>query len=333
MKMEASSLLFLSLSLLYFSFFPYPILSAKCNPDDKRVLLSIKESLNNPYILASWKASSDCCDWYCVQCDRTTNRIRSLTIFSGELSGQIPAAVGDLPYLEMLEFRKLSNLSGQIPASISKLNRLKVVRLSWTNLSGPIPSFFSQLKNLTFLDLSFNDLSGSIPSSLSQLPNLDALHLDRNKLTGEIPDSFGKFAGKTPDLFLSHNQLSGQIPKSLGDLNFTVIDLSRNKLKGDASMLFGFSKSLQRIDLSRNVLTFDLTSVKFPTSLTSLDLSHNKIAGSLPANLAGLNLQLLNVSYNRLCGEIPQEGKLQSFDYTSYFHNRCLCGSPLPSCK
>lgn len=321
------------LSFLFFSsLFLHISFSEKCNPNDKKVLLQIKKDLNNPYILASWNPANDCCDWYCVECSLTTNRINALTIFSGQLSGQIPAAVGDLPYLETLIFRKLSNLTGTIPSAISKLKRLKMVRLSWTNLSGSVPAFFSTLPNLTFLDLSFNDLTGPIPSSLSKLKNLDAIHLDRNKLSGKIPDSFGKFSGNVPDLYLSHNQLSGTIPKTLGDLNFGTIDFSRNQLEGDASMLFGTNKSLQFLDLSRNSFEFNFTKLEFPTGLTNLDVNHNEIFGSLPESMTALNLQLLNVSYNRLCGRIPTGGKLQSFDSYSYFHNRCLCGAPLPVC-
>ncbi|KAM7524561.1 hypothetical protein LguiA_014463 [Lonicera macranthoides] len=323
-----SLLLILSLSL------PSPSLSAThCNPNDKKVLLQIKTSLNNPYHLASWNPQTDCCTWYALDCDPKTSRVNSLTIFQGNISGQIPAAVGDLPYLETLVFRKLTNITGQIPIAITKLTRLKMLRLSWTNLSGPVPSFLSKIKTLTFLDLSFNDLTGEIPPSIAELTNLDALHLDRNKLTGKIPDSLGKFTGKVPDLYLSHNQLSGTVPKSLGYLNFTVIDFSRNKLEGDISFLFGKNKTIQIVDFSRNLFEFNLTKVEFPASLTSLDLNHNSIAGSLPAGLTGLALQFLNVSYNRLCGQIPTGGKLQSFDSTAYFHNRCLCGAPLPACK
>jgi hypothetical protein len=306
--------------------------SELCNPTDKKVLLRIKAALNNPYLLASWNPANDCCDWYCVTCDSTTHRINSLTIFSGKISGQIPAEVGDLPYLETLEFHKLSNLTGPIQPAIAKLKHLSFLRLSWTNLSGPVPDFLSKLKNLTFFDLSFNDLSGYIPPSLSLLPNLNALHLDRNKLTGPIPESFGKFT-KVPGLYLSHNQLSGKIPASFANMDFNVIDLSRNKLEGDASVVFGSSKTTQIVDLSRNLLQFDLSKVQFPKSLTSLDLNHNNITGSIPVEMTKLNLQFLNVSYNRLCGQIPVGGKLQSFDNSSYFHNRCLCGSPLPSCK
>jgi hypothetical protein len=46
------------------------------------------------------------------------------------------------------------------------------------------------------------------------------------------------------------------------------------------------------------------------------------------------DFQEFNVSYNLLCGEIPQGGYLHTrFDVFSYYHNKCLCGSPLPKCK
>ncbi|ONH95465.1 hypothetical protein PRUPE_7G072700 [Prunus persica] len=325
MDLKLSTLLCLT---LLFSTILNPALSELCNPKDKKVLLQIKKAFNKPYILSSWKPKRDCCDWYSVTCDSTTNRVNSLTLFSGGLSGQIPPQVGDLPYLELLQFHKQPNLTGPIQPSIAKLKSLKLLRLSWTNISGSVPDFLSQLKNLTFLELSFNNLTGSIPSSLSQLPNLEVLHLDRNKLTG-LFQIFGSFSA----LYLSHNQLSGKIPTSLAKLDVSTIDFSRNKLEGDASMLFGLNKTTQIVDLSRNLLEFDLSKVKFSKSLTSLDLNHNKIAGSIPVGLTQGDLQYLNVCYNRLCGQIPVGGKLQSFDSSTYFHNRCLCGAPLPSCK
>ncbi|CAN1765703.1 Probable LRR receptor-like serine/threonine-protein kinase RKF3, partial [Linum perenne] len=166
-------------------------------------------------LLASWTHDSDCCtSWYQVECDRTTNRIISLTIFAGELSGQLPPSIGDLPFLEHLTFRKLTNVTGPIQPAIAKLNRLNFLRLDHLNLTGSVPGWLGQLKSLTFTDLSFNSLTGSIPSELARLPNLEALHLDRNKLTGRIPDSFGKFP-KSPSLYLSHNQLSGRKSKAL----------------------------------------------------------------------------------------------------------------------
>ncbi|KAI9120091.1 hypothetical protein K1719_009060 [Acacia pycnantha] len=314
-----------------------PALAILCNPADKKYLLQFKQDLNNPYMLASWNPDTDCCYWNAVKCDRKTHRIISLTIlYSGpftNFSFQIPPSIANLSYLRTLILHKLPILTGRLPPAISNLTTLTYLTISWTNVSGPVPDFLSQLKNLQFLDLSFNNLTGSIPSSLSQLPNLISLRLDRNTLTGPIPDSFGSF-NSSPSLFLSHNQLSGTIPASLANQDPTRIELQRNRLEGDAYMLFGPNKTTQMVDLSRNLLAFDISKVEFPTSLISLDLNHNMIYGKLPEGLKAVDfLQMFNVSYNRMCGEIPQGGRLQTFDVSSFFHNKCLCGSPLPDCK
>ncbi|PON87924.1 LRR domain containing protein [Trema orientale] len=323
------------LTLLFFSTFLHPSLSADqlCNPRDKRVLLRIKRAFNNPKVLASWDPHTDCCQWNCVTCHHETHRINSL-IVSGGLPGHITPHIGDLPYLETLVLLKHNDMVGPIPRAITKLKRLTSLTVSWTNISGPVPNFLSQLRSLTSLDLSFNNLTGPIPGSLALLPNLTSLHLDRNKLTGPIPASFGQFRGSDFYLYLSHNRLTGQIPSSLGTKrDFSHVDLSRNRLEGDASFLFGPRKRVHAVDLSRNLLKFDLSKVRFSKRLTWLDLNHNLINGSLPVGLTALDFQSLNVSYNRLCGSIPVGGELQRFGYTAYFHNTCLCGSPLGSCQ
>ncbi|GMN64300.1 hypothetical protein TIFTF001_033388 [Ficus carica] len=264
--MEITKILFsiFSLTLLVISTLLHPSLSKVCNPNDKKVLLQIKHAFNDPYTLISWKPDTDCCtDWYSVTCDDKTHRINSLTVFSGSISGQIPPQVGDLPYLETLELHKQPELVGPIPQAITKLKKLKYLRLTWNNLSGPVPDFLGHLNNLVSLELSFNNLSGQIPASLSKLPLLNSLQLDRNKLTGPIPDSFGEFRGDYFYLVLSHNQLSGKLPASLGKKDFNYIDVSRNKLEGDASPLFGVNKTARVVDLSRNLLEFDLSKVEF----------------------------------------------------------------------
>ncbi|EXC30881.1 Polygalacturonase inhibitor [Morus notabilis] len=325
-------------SVLFCSFI-YPCLSELCHPQDKKALLQIKKGFNNPHVFSTWDPNTDCCvNWGGAHCDEKNNRIETLEIYfgGGDLSGPIPPEIGDLPYLRILWWHKQPNLTGPIPQSITKLKRLSYLVITWANLSGPIPDFLSEIKSLVSIEFSFNNLTGPIPSSLSRLTNLTGLVLDRNKLTGPIPDSFGEFQGFSFYLKLSHNQLSGKIPASLGKKDFTYVDLSRNKLEGDASVLFGSNKKMtQQVYLSRNLFEFDLSEVEFPKSLIELDLSHNKITGSIPVGLTAVDyLQGLNVSYNRLCGKIPVGGALQGFDYTAYFHNRCLCGSPLmESCK
>ncbi|KAI6696706.1 hypothetical protein NL676_016825 [Syzygium grande] len=333
-KMAPARLRLLFLLLPFLSLFLLrPTSAILCHPEDKAVLLRIKSSLNNPYLLASWDPDVDCCDWYCLKCHYKTHRVISLFFLAADLPGHIPSAIGDLTYLQDLTLHKLSNLSGPIPESFTKLKYLNYMTLSWLNLTGPIPSFLGQLKNLTHLNLSFNKLNGGIPNSLSTIPGLGYIGLDRNQLTGKIPASLANLKGNSLYLILSHNSLSGELPETFAGVDFGQLDLSRNRLQGDASLLFGRSKSTSYIDISRNQFKFDLSKMEFNESLTWLDMNHNKIYGSIPKTMAGLELQFLNVSYNRLCGEIPVGGRLQGFDYSVYFHNRCLCGAPLASCK
>ncbi|KAL7138558.1 hypothetical protein ABFS83_10G172100 [Erythranthe nasuta] len=326
------------ISILFFlSFHTDTAFSQRCHPNDKKALLQIRKYLNTPpnsNLISAWDPRTDCCDWnQVVRCDGATNRITIFNLLLADLNRPIPAAVFDLVFLEELYFHE-TNLTGGIPRAITKLSQLKYLDLSLNHLSGTIPTFLGQLKNLLSIDLSYNKFTGSIPASLSQIPNLNTLFLDRNNLTGGIPATFSNFRQGEFFLYASRNYLSGEIPRKLGEVNFKLIDVSRNMLEGDISFLFGKNKSLIYADFSSNLLQFDFSTVEyFPTSLGTLDLSHNRITGSLPVGLVDLNLDRLNVSYNRLCGQIPVGGQLQGFETTSYLHNKCLCGAPLNKCK
>ncbi|KZV47231.1 polygalacturonase inhibitor-like [Dorcoceras hygrometricum] len=320
-----------------------PLPAEFCNPDDKSALLAVKNSFPNAdNIFSSWTDDFHCCDWYGIECDETTNNVISLAILrTDKIIGTIPPAISKLKHLQTLYLFKLPNLVGEIPQEMGEMVTLRSVDISWTNVSGPVPRFLSKLTNLLDLDLSFNRLSGSIPPYLATLPRLRILDLSRNQLVGPIPDSFGQFASKNQEfsaLHLSHNKLSGELPPSLKNMNITSVDLSRNNLSGDGSVLFGDTKVNYALVISRNMFEFDFPRVRFPKMLETLDVSHNRIYGSIPAQItAAERLQRLNLTYNRLCGKIPTQWNLvlrvENFDNTSYFHNRCLCGVPLDPCK
>ncbi|KAI3876692.1 hypothetical protein MKX03_034201 [Papaver bracteatum] len=334
---------------LYYSLFLFLLATAilispslgdlgKCNPSDYKALMNIKKSLSpyeDSWELDSWVQNTDCCDWHGVFCDAKFKRVEGLGILGGEISGQIPSSVGDLPYLVSLSFRNIKNITGSVPQSITKLKHLTRLDLSYLSLSGPVPDFLNQLTTLDSLDLSYNQFSGSIPPNLSDLKHIRIIQLDENELTGSIPESFGKFTDTVSYLYLSRNKLTGPIPKSFGALGYRQIDLSRNKLTGDASILFNPNQSsITSIDLSRNQFEFDLTNVKFPKDLNTLDISHNKIFGGIPEEIKDLEgLEMLKTGYNMLCGKIPTGGNMHRFKSTSFFHNKCLCGPPLTSCK
>ncbi|KAI3840256.1 hypothetical protein MKX03_021671 [Papaver bracteatum] len=309
----------------------------KCHPSDFKALMKMKNYITmsqDEDQNSAWFQNTDCCDWEGIQCDSKTNRIVGIDLYVGKISGQIPPSVGDLSHLKALSIRYFYNITGSIPQSITKLKHLQVLDLDHLSLSGPVPHFLNQLTLLTRLDLSGNQFSGSIPPNLSDLKNIRYIHLDGNKLTGSIPESFGKFTGTAPALHLARNKLTGPIPKSLGALAYPYIDFSMNKFIGDASFLIN-PKGATYIDLSRNQFEFDLSKVKFPKNLNSFDISHNKIFGAILDEIKNLEyLYELNVGYNRLCGKIPTGGFMKRFKSTSFYNNKCLCGSPLTiSCK
>ncbi|XBI92916.1 hypothetical protein VPH35_029879 [Triticum aestivum] len=171
-------------------------------------------------------------------------------------------------------------------------------------LHGPIPDTFGKLSHLSIFNIMRASVSGSLPASLSRT-NLTSVSFFSNKLTGRIPSD------GAPDrplgLTLTNNRLTGPIPRTYaGQRYFMNFRVANNMLTGDAAFLFGRQNTVYDIDLSGNRLRFNLTGLK---KLTTLDLS-----------------------YNQLCGEIPTGGNMGRFKPEAYEHNKCLCGTPLPTC-
>lgn len=305
-----------------------------CNAQDKQALLQIKNQFQNSSAFSTWDPKTDCCSWRFVQCnsDLWPDRVNILFFDDvNDIAGPIPPAVGNLPYLVVLQFSKLPNLIGPIPATITKLSNLQVLVIKQNKkLTGSIPDFLSEMKSVREMDLSFNSFSGTIPSFLSILPNLYSLDLSSNKLTGSIPESFGSFKPGL-DLKVMNNQLSGMIPRSLGKANLSGLDVSGNRFTGDASFMFTGDR-LGDISLRQNQFKFDFTNVNLPQGLRTIDIAHNQIYGSIPRNIGQLPvLQSVDFSYNQLCGQIPTG--LKQFDPSRFANNKCLCGVPLPPCK
>ena len=156
-----------------------------------------------------------------------------------------------------MRFLILNNnqLSGGMPAELGELGKLEILNLRHNQLSRAIPSEFSGLTSLTRLDLLDNQLTGSIPSELGSMESLERLELNGNQLTGSIPTELGNLAHLT-QLELNHNRLSGAIPSELGNLdNLTSLRLHNNQLTGSIPQELGSLANLQDLYLARNQLT------------------------------------------------------------------------------
>ncbi|GKV12128.1 hypothetical protein SLEP1_g23319 [Rubroshorea leprosula] len=185
---------------------------------------------------------------------------------------------------------------------IALFRNLEVLDLGDSGISGELPGFGS-LPVLRVLKLGNNELYGAVPVELLQgLVPLQELDLSGNGFTGSI-DVINSTSLTT--LNLSSNQLSGDLPSTLR--RCLMLDLSRNMISGDISVMQNWEASLEVLDLSSNKLAGSLPNLTshFET-LNTFKLGNNSIVGSLPPlSDTCPRLSVVDLSLNQLSGPIP----------------------------
>ena len=198
-------------------------LVADCN-----VLLAAKDTLRGTASL-NWSPQHPINQWDGVSV--RSSRVTKLELKSKQLTGRIPALLGNLTYLQTLHF-KYNQLTGPIPTQLSSLSHLQTLNLRDNRLTGPIPAALGNLSNLHTLFLRGNRLTGSIPAQLGNLSKLRELNTRFNQLTGPIPAELGSLS-ELQTLNLMFNQLTGSIPAQLGSLSkLRTLKLKNNQLCG-----------------------------------------------------------------------------------------------------
>ena len=307
----------------------------------------------------NWDSTAPVADWYGVSID-DSGSVTALYFYNNNLSGSIPARVGDLMSLTSLDLN-LNELSGPIPARVWDLRGLTRLHLGNNALSGSLPAAIANLASLTYLHVGGNQLSGpipaavgdltglvslvvfsnefdvnkrlsgSIPTTIGNLTSLRLLDLDGNTLSGPIPATIGNLTNLT-SLYLGRNSLSGPIPTQIGDLtNLTRLVLSGNSLSGPIPTQIGSLASLTDLDLVSNSLTGEIpTQIGSLASLTDLDLFDNSLSGPIPTQIGSLTgLRYLRLSRNQLTGAIPSQlGDLTNLQRLDLSSNRFA--GPIP---
>ncbi|KAG6394536.1 hypothetical protein SASPL_145125 [Salvia splendens] len=256
-------------------------------------------------------------------------QLKVFDLHSNQLRGDVGELIPELRNVEHLDLSR-NQFFGSLELSVENVsslaNTVQYINLSGNQLTGRLwgADAMKLFRNLKVLDLGENEINGELPE-FEQLPNLQVLRLGNNQLFGALPTgllqgaiplveldlSVNGFSGSIPNinsttlvtLNLSSNSISDSLPLSLG--NCEVVDLSRNQLSDDISVLRNWGSNLEIVDLSSNGLRGSIPNLTQFQRLTSLRIRNNSLEGALPSTLGSTKLTTIDLSSNRFDGPIP----------------------------
>ncbi|CAN4084372.1 unnamed protein product [Withania somnifera] len=263
-----------------------------------------------------------------------SNNLETLDLSFNELSGNLPATLGQLKKLKSLQLR-FNSLTGTIPETIGELSSLEALYLNSNKMSGNLIPNIGQLTSLVSLDISDNMWEGVVTEAhflnLSDLQEFSVgMKLGKNiTLTFNISSNWSppfkltlltiqscKLGPKFPHWLKDQNELTSIIFNTAGisdavpdwfielDLKLDNLDMAYNNLKGKVPNKFQFN-FLANVDLSNN--RFEGPLPLWSSNITTLYLRDNLFSGPIPVIIceALLNLTDLDISHNNLNGTIP----------------------------
>ena len=312
----------------------------------------------------NWLSDAPPYEWFGVSAG-SDGRVKTLDLVDNNLSGTLPAALGDLERLEHLNLSFNEGLFGPLPRTFADLVYLERLLLEGTRLCAPLDPYLREwlgrfpIRSITRCGEARRDyyaLAALYQSTdgpnwttrtnwLSQAPlatwygveanaqdEVIRLSLVDNNLQGFIPSELGQLKSLN-DLRLSNNSLQGSIPSELGALeNLETLALSGNSLQGSIPSELGALESLDGLYLSWNNLSGSIPSeLGQLRNLGYLSLLDNRLSGSIPPELGQLrNAWNFDLRRNHFSGSIPPElGQLRNLRALGLAYND-LSGS-IPS--
>ncbi|KAK3001883.1 hypothetical protein RJ639_020627 [Escallonia herrerae] len=258
-------------------------------------------------------------------------QLKVLDLHSNDLWGDVQDLIPELRNVEYVDL-SYNGFYGSVSLDVQNLSALcntaQYLNFSHNRLSG---GFFKAesiglFRNLKVLDLGDNEISGELPP-FGSLPNLHVLRLGNNQLYGSIPEellessiplqeldlSGNGFSGPVHSvnssslrlLNLSSNMLAGSLPSSLGTC--LIVDLSRNLLSDDISIMQSWGETLEVLELSSNKLTGSIPNLTSQFQrLSALNLRNNSLVGVLPPLIGTYpRLSAVDLSFNEFDGPLP----------------------------
>jgi Leucine-rich repeat (LRR) protein len=166
----------------------------------------------------NWKTAASLDQWFGVDIHEISGYVIGLGLGENNLSGTIPAEIGDLTLLENLDFFG-NQITGNIPSEIGVLTQLNNLDFRNNLLTGGIPDEIYELSNLTRFGFGANLLTGSISPLIGNLTNLTFIDIGANNLTGTIPEEIGNISGLVELYIADAPGYTGGIPLSFINLS------------------------------------------------------------------------------------------------------------------
>ena len=219
----------LSFSLLSLS------LIAQVSQIEKQALLDFYLATNGENWTNTWDINEPVSNWYGITVE--DNQITGVSLLFNNIEGILPASIGDLDNLRVLEL-SFNKLSGELPSEIGQLTSLELLIISGNNLNGSIPASIGKLNALKELHLSSNGFTGIVPATFSNLSNLEILNIFDNNLSGTLPVGLSNLS-KLKKLIIAENGITEfEAYSSLllfkGDIN---LNLDKKKIVPSANTI------------------------------------------------------------------------------------------------
>lgn len=187
-------------------FFPAEV-GAQLNKDDLSCLhgfQSLVQGSSDAALFSNWTDVAFPCNltqdgqratFIGVTC--SSSRVVSLVLSNKGLTGSISPNLSLCRNLGILDLSQ-NDLSGELPASLGQLSYLMTLNVSHNQIEGPIPPEISNCSYLHELDLEHNRFSGELPSGLATLQKLQTFDVSHNDLEGPIPSGLSNTSDGRP---------------------------------------------------------------------------------------------------------------------------------------
>jgi len=148
------------------------------------------------------------CEWGFASCAVVADKSQAgdalafavLDISLNDSPGEIPASIGDIPFLRILDIGG-NAFSGELPEELGNLIYLDSLVIANNNFSGELPQSLVGLTNLTYFDFgasgaepptdpAFQDWLGSVPNVISTAVEADQIPIDQFGLSAVYPNPF-----------------------------------------------------------------------------------------------------------------------------------------------